>query len=161
MDSLPNGNSRIREIINWWTYVKNISVDYRDFPLDIWYQVLGWILVGQQFVARYAQNQLFSTLKINRTSKFPCPWMLTVIITEWCAHYTIYILYSMTSVMDFWGQGSTGSRFLLHNQFFYLTLTELQISYQVPKSYFQSRFWMLKAWINSDSFFIIIQNVRK
>ena len=63
------------------------------------YSVSIWIFGGQQFVAKKKWFQLFSTLKINRTSKFPCPWMLTVIITEWCAHY-MYILYSMTSVVE-------------------------------------------------------------
>ena len=67
----------------------------------------------------------------------------------------------MTSVVEFWGQGSTGSRFLLKNHSkkycFDLTSTDFQMSCQkVPKSHFQSQ---SSIWKTIWSFFFSLKNV--
>ena len=33
---------------------------------------------------------------------FPCPWMLTVIITKWCVPTMAYTLYSLLECLHFW-----------------------------------------------------------
>ena len=61
----------------------------------------------------------------------------------------------MTSVGEFWGQESTGSRFLLIHQFkkifFHLTFPDFQMGYRkVPKSGFQSQKSSESLWKKND-----------